>query len=78
VVSRGSTSVSSRWPSDQAADPDQPARLAQQVGQDAQAEEARLGHLLGGELLEHETDAEQHGSHEGRCVIYIQIHGALP
>jgi hypothetical protein len=49
----------------------------QQVSQDAPGQEPRLGLLLGGALLENETDPEQHGSHEGGCVVNIQVHGAL-
>jgi len=44
---------------------------------DAPAQEARFRFLLGSALLQHETDPEQHGSREGRCVSHIQVHGAL-
>ena len=60
-----------------AADAEQPPGLAQQVGQDAQAQEPRLRLLLSGVLLQDEPDPEQYGSQEGRRIVHIQVHGAL-
>jgi len=57
-----------------ARDAGQPAGLAQQVGQDARAQEAGLGFLPRGVLLQHEADAEQKGRHERGRVVHIQVH----
>jgi hypothetical protein len=61
-------------PGHHARDADQPPGLAQQVGQDPQAQETGLGLLPRGVLLEDEADPEQHGGHKRDRIVHIQVH----
>ena len=88
VVSNGSTKASDRCPIDHAAStwpaimhrmPAEPARGAQQVRHQAQAEEPGVGLPFGGVLLEDEPGADHERGQQGKPVVEadVEVHGGL-
>jgi hypothetical protein len=65
--------------SDHAEDADEPARGAQQVRYQAQAEEPGVGFAFGGLLLQDEPGADHQRGEQGKPVVEadVEVHGGL-